>query len=76
MTGDFTWMFEVQLTNGIALQAYKRVLGGPGVDGVGGDLDLEHAVGQVLAHERLGEPGAPGRLTQVPLARSPDVRTG
>ena len=33
-------------------------LGGPVIDGVGGDLDLEHAVGEVLAHARGLEPGA------------------
>ena len=36
------------------------LLGRPLVDGVGGGLDLEHAVRQVLAHARGLEPGAAG----------------
>ena len=35
-------------------------LGGPPVDGVRGDLDLEHPVGHVLAHARACESGAAG----------------
>src|SRR5581483_4174533 len=34
--------------------------GRPPVDGVGGDLDLEHAVGNVLAHTAAGEAGLAG----------------
>ena len=41
-------------------------LGGPPVDGVGGDLDLEHPVGHVLAHARAGEAGAGGRRARAP----------
>src|SRR3954453_3878310 len=36
------------------------LLGRPLVDGVGGGLDFEHAVGQVLAHAGGPEPGAAG----------------
>ncbi len=38
----------------------EDLLGGPVVDGVGGDLDLEHAVGQVLADAALGQARAAG----------------
>ena len=40
--------------------AGQDLLSGPGVDGVGGGLDLEHAVGDVFGRPLLGVSGASG----------------
>ncbi len=40
--------------------AGEDLLGGPGVDGVGGGFDFEHAVGDVLGDALLGQAGAAG----------------
>jgi hypothetical protein len=49
--------------------AFEDPCGGPRVDGVGSDLDLEHAVGDVLAYARLPEAGvAGGALERLELA--------
>jgi hypothetical protein len=40
--------------------AGEDFVGGPAVDGVGGDFDFEHAVGQVFAGALFGEAGAAG----------------
>jgi hypothetical protein len=38
----------------------EDLFGGPGVDGVGGGFDFEHAVGDVFRDALFGVPGAPG----------------
>src|SRR5215218_10327672 len=57
---------RVGVLDGIVAQlageaAGDDLLGGPLIHGVGGDLDLEHAVGEVLAHAGRLEAGTPRR---------------